>query len=219
MLRTDQKRFDNVVSQHLEPALLDDAARYLAAQPDVEVKTNHNWEQGEIDLLAFHEPSNSALQLQAKAAVPPQGARMVAQVESRTREAAEQISRFLELEPDAKDSIASAAFGRPLSAVTWSSGILARTCLGTQKAWDAIAGCVPLNLILLRAAVKHLQQSGAFTFANLETSVEEELKSLRAKAALGWQNKNFTLLDTKINLPLLDLDYSSIHAFRDQAMR
>lgn len=218
-LRTDQKRFDNVVSQHLEPALLDDAARYLAAQPNVEVKTNHNWEQGEIDLLAFHEPSNSALQLQAKAAVPPQGARMVAQVESRTREAADQISRFLELEPSAKDSIASAAFGRPLSAVTWSSGILARSCLGTQKAWEAIGGCVPLNLILLRAAVKHMQQSGAFTFANLETSVEDELASLRTKAALGWQNKDFTLLGVNINLPLLDLDYASIHAFRDQAMR
>ncbi|MHA7777898.1 hypothetical protein [Roseibium sp. M-1] len=219
MLRTDQERFDNVVSQHLEPALLDDAARYLAGQPDVEVTTNHNWDQGEIDLLAFHEPSNSALQLQAKAAVPPQGARMVAQVESRTREAAEQISRFLALESATKDSIATAAFGRPLSAVTWSSGVLARTCLGTQKAWEAIGAYVPLNLVLLRAAVKRLQESGAFTFANLGTSVEDELASLRAKAALGWQTKDFTLLDTKIDLPLLDLDYASIRAFRAEAMR
>lgn len=219
MLRTDQKRFHNFVSQHLEPALLDDAARYLSAQPDVEVVTNVNWEKGEIDLLAFHEPSNSALQLQAKAAVPPQGARMVAQVESRTREAAEQLSRFLELEAGAKDSIASAAFGRPLSAIDWSSGVLARTCLGTQKAWEAIEGYIPLNLVLLRAAVKHLQQGGAFSFANLETSVEDELASLRAKAALGWQTKDFTLLDVKMSLPLLDLDYASIHAFRDQAMR
>lgn len=219
MLRTDQERFDNVVSQHLEPALLDDAARYLAAQPDVEVTTNHNWDQGEIDLLAFHEPSNSALQLQAKAAVPPQGARMVAQVESRTREAAEQISRFLALESATKDSIASAAFGRPLSAVTWSSGVLARTCLGTQKGWEAIGAYVPLNLVLLRAAVKRLQESGAFTFANLGTSAEDELASLRAKAALGWQTKDFTLLDTKIDLPLLDLDYASIRAFRAEAMR
>lgn len=219
MLRTDQKRFDNVVSQHLEPALLDDAAQYLSAQPDVEVVTNVNWEKGEIDLLAFHEPSNSALQLQAKAAVPPQGARMVAQVESRTREAAEQLSRFLDLEANAKDSIASAAFGRPLSAITWSSGVLARTCLGTQKAWEAIEGFIPLNLVLLRAAVKHLQQSGAFSFTNLKTSVEDELSSLRAKAALGWQDKDFTLLDANINLPLLDLDYASIRAFREQAMR
>lgn len=91
--------------------------------------------------------------------------------------------------------------------------------LGTQKAWKAIEGYIPLNLVLLRAAVKHLQQGGAFSFANLETSVEDELASLRAKAALGWQTKDFTLLDVKIGLPLLDLDYASIHAFRDRAMR
>ncbi|WP_330448308.1 hypothetical protein FLP41_14275 [Paracoccus marcusii] len=67
MVRTDKKRFDNVVSSHLEPALLEEVARYLSALPGVEVTKNVHWEKGEIDLIAYHEASNSAFQLQAKA--------------------------------------------------------------------------------------------------------------------------------------------------------
>jgi len=218
MVRTDKKRFDNVVSSHLEPALLEEAARFLSALPGVEVTKNVNWEKGEIDLLAYHEASNSAFQLQAKAGVPPQGARMVAQVESRTLEAAKQIRRFLDLGSDERDAICSSAIGRKVSGVVWSSGILVRTCLGTEKAWTGIAGFVPLNPVLLRAAVKRIAESSAFTFAKLGGVVDDELARLRASSVLGWENKSFTLFGEKIELPLLDLDYAAIGAFRDDAV-
>ena len=218
LVRTDKKTFDNVVSCHLEPALLEDAAQILSALPGVEVTNNVHWEKGEIDLLAYHEASNSAIQLQAKAAVPPQGARMVAQVESRTLEAAKQIERFLDLSSDERDAICSSALGRKVSGVVWSSGILVRTCLGTEKAWTGIAGFVPLNPVLLRAAVKRIAESREFTFANLGDLVEEELARLRANAVLGWENKSFTLFGEKIELPLLDLDYEAIKAFRNDTL-
>lgn len=218
MVRTDKKRFDNVVSSHLEPALLEDVARYLSAIPGVEVTKNVNWAKGEIDLLAYHETSNSAFQLQAKAGVPPQGARMVAQVESRTLEAAKQIKRFLDLSSDEKDAICSSAIGRKVAGVVWSSGILVRTCLGTEKAWTAIAGSIPLNPVLLRAAVKKLAMGGEFTFARLGDVVDESLADLRDRAVRGWDSKSFVLFDEKIVLPLLDLDYAVIRDFRAEAV-
>lgn len=218
MVRTDKKRFDNVVSSHLEPALLEEAARFLSALPGVEVTKNVNWEKGEIDLLAYHEASNSAFQLQAKAGVPPQGARMVAHVESRTLEATKQIRRFLDLSSDERDAICSSAIGREVSGVVWSSGILVRACLGTEKAWTGIAGIVPLNPVLLRAAVNKIAESSAFTFAKLGGVVDDELARLRARSVLGWENKSFTLFGEKIELPLLDLDHAAIGAFRDDAV-
>jgi hypothetical protein len=189
MVRTDTKKFDNVVSSHLEPALLEEAAQFLSTVPGVEVTKNVNWKNGEkngeIDLLAFHEDSNSVFQLQAKSGVPPQGARMVAQVESRTLEAADQLKRFLDLSNDERDAICSSTIGRKVSDVVWSSGVMVRTCLGTEKAWNGIAGYVPLNPVLLRAAVKKVAEGGEFSFLNFGLVVDNELARLRADAVLG----------------------------------
>lgn len=217
MIRTDPKTFDTVISGHLEPSLVQDAIECLSGMPGVEVRPNVRWERGEIDLLALHEPTNTALQIQAKAAVPPQGARMVAQIESRTLEAAKQIKRFLDLDDREKDRICSWAFGRKLEGVTWSSAVMMRTCLGTEKAWEGIAGYVPLNPVLLRAAVKIMTRNKA-SFAEIETVVNEEMKVLRAKAVLGWRNKSFKLFGETIELPLLDLDFGVISAFRKAAL-
>ncbi len=218
IVRTDKKTFDNVVSSHLEPALIEEAAELLSKLPGVEVRKNVNWDNGEIDLLAYHDASNSAFQLQAKAGVPPQGARMVAQVESRTLEAAKQVERFLGLSGDEKDEICSSAIGRKLLGVSWSSGILVRTCLGTEKAWTGIKGFVPLNPVLLRATIKQMSEGGKFTFMNLGEVTERELARFRAIAILGWENKSFTLFGEKVELPLLNLDYPAVSSFRLRAL-
>ena len=218
MVRIDRRRFDNVVSSHLEPALLDDAAEFLSRLPGVEVKKNVNWEEGEIDVLVYHEASNSAFQLQAKACVPPQGARMVAHVESRTREAANQVERFLRLSDNRKDGICSSAIGRKLSGISWCSGILVRTCLGTERAWSGIAGYVPLNPVLLRAAVKRMCECGEFTFMMFGKVVEAELTNLRSTAVLGWENKSITLFGEMFELPFLELDYAAISDFRGRVV-
>lgn len=214
MVRTDKTTFDNVVSSHLEPALIEEAAELLSVLPGVDVRKNVNWDKGEIDILAYHEASNSAFQLQAKAGVPPQGARMVAQVESRTLEAAKQIERFLGLSGNEKDEICSSAIGRKLSGVSWSSGILVRTCLGTEKAWTGIKGFVPLNPVLLRAAVKRMCEGGEFTFMNFREVADVELARFRSIAILGWQNKSFNLFGEKIELPLLNLNHPAISGLR-----
>ena len=216
-LRTNRQRFDDIVSRHLEPALLADTAARLSAVPGVEVRQNVVWDRGEIDLLAYHGESNTAFQVQAKAAVPPQGARMVGQIESRTLEAAAQVRRFLDLRDEEKDRVCSSALGRTVSAVTWRSGVLVRTCLGTEKAWSGIRGYVPLNPVLLRTALKRLKGVGEFSFAGIDTVVSEELDALRAAAVVSWENKSFRLFGKTIELPLLDLNYGAISAFRDRA--
>lgn len=213
MVRTDQKTFDNLVSSHLEPSLLQDAIACLSSMDGVEVRQNVRWQDGEIDLLAFHEATNTALQVQAKAAVPPQGARMVAQIESRTLEAANQIKRFLELDGDDKDKICSSAFGRKLEGVNWRSAVMMRTCLGTEKAWEEIAGYVPLNPVFLRALIKRMVDENR-SLAEIDAIARNEIKRLRELTVLGWHKKSFKLFGEIIELPMLRLDYNAISAVR-----
>ncbi|MBY5798422.1 hypothetical protein [Rhizobium leguminosarum] len=217
MLRTDQRTFDNVVSRGLEPSLLQDAVKCFSDMPDVDVRPEVHWRNGEIDLLVYHAPSNTALQIQAKAAVPPQGARMLAQIESRSLEAAKQLKRFLDLSEKERDEICSAAIGKKVEGVSWSSAVMTRTCLGTEKAWTGINGYVPLNPVLLKAAVKRMVH-GEAPLSEIGTIVGDELNGLRANAVRGWQDKSFTLFGQTIEMPLLDLDYEAIAEFRKAAL-
>jgi hypothetical protein len=218
MLRTDQRKFDEVVSRHLEPAIVAEAAAILSELPDVEVRTNVQWRAGEIDLVAYHAGSNSALQIQAKAGVPPEGARMLARVEARTIEAANQLESFLDLPDDEKDAICGAAFATRLTAVRWQSAVLVRTCLGTENAWNRIEAFAPLNPVLLRVVVRRMRAEGEFTFLDFGARVEQELSRFRSEAVTGWENKSLKLLGVELVVPLLQLKLPAVTTFRANAM-
>lgn len=94
---------------------------------------------------------------------------------------------------------------------------MTRTCLGTEKAWSAITGCVPLNPVLLKAAVKRMVHDKV-PLSEIGNVVGEELKELRANAVRGWQHKSFKLFGQTIELPLLDLNYEAIAEFRKTAL-
>jgi hypothetical protein len=218
MLRTDQRKFDEVVSRHLEPAIVAEAAAILSELPDVEIRTNVQWRAGEIDLVAYHAGSNSALQIQAKAGVPPEGARMLARVEARTIEAANQLESFLDLPDDEKDAICGAAFATRLTAVRWQSAVLVRTCLGTENAWNRIEAFAPLNPVLLRVVVRRMRAEGEFTFVDFGARVEQELSRFRSEAVTGWENKSLKLLGVELVVPLLQLKLPAVTTFRANAM-
>jgi hypothetical protein len=107
--RTDRRKFDNLVSGDLEPQLLMSAEPIFRKIAKVEVVKNHAWGNGEIDLLAYQSSSNIALHVQAKAALPPQGARMVDRVEGRSREGLKQLAAFRALPQGRIDEVISAA--------------------------------------------------------------------------------------------------------------
>lgn len=218
LLRTDQRKFDEALSHHLEPALLSDAAETLSRLPGVEIRRNIQWKFGEIDLMVLHAKSKSALQIQAKAAIPPQGARMIAQIENRTEEAVKQIKRFLQLGETQRDAVFSQAFGFDLTGISWTSGVLARSCLGTEKAWKSIEEFVPLNPILLKKAVNRMLAKVDFSLDDLARVVDGLLDDLKSAAVIDWKQKSFSVFGAEIMLPLLDLNYAVIAEFRNSAM-
>ena len=86
----DQKLFNEMVSKHLEPSLVQQAADFLRATPGLEITLGHVWQKGDIDILVYSPSENAALHIQAKAAIPPQGARMVQTIEGRVLEGLDQ---------------------------------------------------------------------------------------------------------------------------------
>lgn len=88
-----------------------------------------------------------------------------------------------------------------------------RTCLGTEKAWEEIAGYVPLNPVFLRAVIKRMTDENR-SLAEIDAIARDEIKRLRALTVLGWHKKSFKLFGEVIELPMLSLDYNAISAVR-----
>ena len=108
--------------------------------------------RGEFDLLVYDPRDNSVCHIQAKAPVPPQGARMVARLEGRVLEGLDQLRRFRELPESERTRIVTNAVG---SAVTdpqlIHDVVMTRTSFGTAAVWNALAG--RSNPPLLKGAV------------------------------------------------------------------
>ena len=113
-LKRDPDHFDRVLSAHLEPHLIAVARDQLNTMTGMHLASTVTWEGGELDLLAYRPSENAVLVVEAKAAVAPEGARMVARMEGRALEGLSQLSKFLELDQERRDDTLSRAFGKRL---------------------------------------------------------------------------------------------------------
>jgi Holliday junction resolvase-like predicted endonuclease len=202
--KTDPDRFAAMLSHHLEPFLLARAAA-IFGRLDVEVRTNVSWSRGEIDLLAYDPASNVAVHVQAKAPVPPQGARMTRAVESRAREGLQQLAKFRSAAPEEVDQIVGSALGRPVADVAVRDMLIVRTCLGTHKVWAECGDVSPANLHVLAAAVDRLVGRSA-GLGDLPFEVTCVLDELVADIAQGWEHRTVDFALATIEVPLLQLN-------------
>lgn len=216
MNKSDRRRFDNVVSEFLEPALISDADDIFRSFPNLDTRKNIVWENGEIDLLVLDLDAGTALQIQAKSAIPPHGARMVARMEDRTLEAIAQIDRFSQLPPAERDRICLGAFGYNFEVRHWESAILARSCLGTVKAWSELGNIAPMNPQLIAAAAEPFRREGRLDLELFSKSLHAFLRDLRAQATRGWTSAKLKLFDKEIEVPLMDLNYTTIYNVRSR---
>ena len=199
-------RFDELISHNLEVSLLTTSQKILSALPGVSVKANVRWGGGEVDLLAFDSVSRTALQIQAKAAIPPQGGRMTRQVESNTLRAVQQLKKFEELREEEKLEILNRAFGVDVKDIRWASAVLSRSSFGTSKAWTAISHRAALNLFMLRKAVKILASESASDLTRVPEIAFRSFGEIIQTSCGNWEDGKFELFGTVIHFPNLSLD-------------
>ncbi|WP_439364502.1 hypothetical protein ACNJYD_33075 [Bradyrhizobium sp. DASA03005] len=218
--KLDRRRFDDLVSAELEPSLLVHAKQLIDRVPGIQTRTNVHWRDGEIDLLAFSQATNSALQIQAKAAIPADGARMTRQLETNTRTAVRQLEGFERLGTSEKDAAIQTAFGVRAHEVRWASGVLSRSSFGSVSAWEAIGGRAAMNLPLLKLVTEQI--AAAPTAAADLATVPERSARILAEIANdgihGWEDQPLDVFGTSITVPLLRLDNGAISRWRAAAL-
>ena len=212
---TDKKTYDELVSKHLEPELLSAAVSLFGSFEGLALKTEYDWGPGEIDLLVYSPAENTALHVQAKAAIPPQGARLVKRVEDRMMEGVRQLKRLRQLPPAARDKVLSAALGREVRGVTVIDVLLSRACFGTEAVWKELVDRVPVNLTLLRIVLtKARRASAVLPLGSFPALVDAEFKRIQEAARPRFVEREVPLGATTFRLPLLD--YSREAIWREQ---
>jgi hypothetical protein len=216
--RTDPKRFSGVLSAHLEPALLAKASEILDRLSGVEVHESVRYPGGEIDLLVYEPVSNAALHVQAKAPVPPQGARMTRAVEARVREGLEQLERLRDLPSEEIDRIVGSAVGSDVKDVEVLDLLLVRTCLGTHRVWAELGEVAPANLHVLAAAVTRLRERGAGLPA-LPSEVAAVLDEIVADTTHSWDQEKVNFGAATVEVPLLRMNDKSLRSWQSRLHR
>ena len=217
--KVDNDRFNALVSGELEPSLLRHACPIFEALPGVAIKANVIWAGREIDLVAYCQKTNSAVQVQAKAAIPANGARMTRQVETNTLKAVEQLQKIEELTMAEKDEMIRSVFKVEAENVQWSSSVLSRSSFGTVKAWEAMEGRAALNLQLLQGIANDAAGEDAFDLAALPGRAMKTMTDIAAKGIRSWREETLDVFGTKITIPLLDLDDRELARYRSALLR
>ncbi|MBK9165895.1 MAG: hypothetical protein IPM24_00345 [Bryobacterales bacterium] len=222
--QTDKKLFDDLVSHHLEPALVSFAARILNDVPMLHLQENVEWTgggtKGEIDLLVFEETSNTALHIQAKAPLPPQGARMVQRLENRLEEGISQLGRFRKLPAADRDRIISQATGRSVYGVEVVDVLLARSCFGTAAICEEANGIRMISLAVLAGAVADCSETDQLDVRSVLNACEGIRHQLIQAAKLNWKHEHLrvgNLVD--LELPLLNFDHKAVADMRYRVWR
>ena len=215
--KQDRQHFNEVISPNLEPELLSQAEHIFARCDDVVVRRNVLWEHGEIDLLVYSRPTNTALQIQAKAPIPPQGARMTRQVEQNTLEAVRQLRAFETQDGLTKDAVISKAVGLDCKEICCASAVLVGSSFGTSTAWSALNGIAALNVPILALAWERMRNDGNKDLLLFRSTANQVLRDIIARGSRGWVQQQFDVLGKSITLPMLNLNYQELTSAKEKA--
>lgn len=202
-IKRNKKHFDDDVSQHLEPQLISTASEILSHLDDVQIATNFKWEAGELDMVVYRPSDNAVLVFEAKAAVAPEGARMVERTEDRIAEGLDQLDRFSSLTPEQQDEILSDALGTTVRNVHVSSFILAWASFGTEAVWSRFNAVTPLNIALMSQLVLTSPKADLKTFAILTQALTNEVM---AAANAQWVDQKRKMGDLSFTSPILEFN-------------
>ncbi len=214
--RCNTTQFNNIVSQHLEPTLLKQALEIWERLPGLRIVSNKNWSKGEFDLLIYQSSANTVVHIQAKAAIPPQGARMTKAVENRSKEGIEQLNRFQDLPQDERDSVISEIFEIRVENVQCVSVLLCRAGLGTHSVWKLKKDITVLNLQLLNGVVHRILSSENLNLADVKTVTDRLLIDIYNRSVVEWEQGSISLNGSLIRMPLLKLNHDEMYKISKQ---
>jgi len=216
--KTDPEHFSKTVAHHLEVELLKEVSELCNKIPGLMFKGNTPWSHegrdGELDAILYDTDRRYIIALQAKAAIPPEGARMTRNVETRTLEAVSQVTSFEQLSRESKKKIFSDAIGAVSDDFLVSHGIVTRSGLGTNKAWKAAEGMAVFNVALLTYALLGTERTLLDFLSNPEEILSEVIDQLVQQHFIDWETGVVPLNHRELHIPLMKLDNDELQKLR-----
>jgi len=202
--KRQQSLFDNQISKHLEPVLINQTDRLFSSFNGIQTKANENYPGGEIDYMVLSESENVCICFQVKATLTPSSSRTLERVEGRSMEGCDQIDRFESLPVDVRDKIINNAFGTALNDVKILSVLLVRSSAGSEKIWGTGKSIVNYNV--LTGMLSNKKSKGDNSFAYFDKEIDEYLAEMLVIANPVVNSEKFDIQDVSIEFPDISMN-------------
>lgn len=209
--------FGSLVANDLEPILVEQAVAALPAGTPWIVRSGVKIPGGEIDLVIVDPTGPIALCIQAKAPLPPQGARLTARLGDRCEEGLRQIAHLANMPFENQRQILEATAGVPLPGLTIRHGLLARTCFGTAEAWQAWPETALLTSATLVLAARASEAASDVSLASFIARLERTISDYIAGTNYRWEAGQIVVGTQTLDLPLLKFNERYVAEMREQA--
>ena len=176
--KKDTKTFDERLSSHLEPTLINQLEYLFTSLQGVQVRKNINYPGSEIDLLVYSSSENICLVIQVKATIAPDSSRTVDRVQDRALEGVQQINHFRQLPDETKQDIINNAFGIGEANTTLIDLLVVRSCAGSEVIWNHNEDIKITNYTFLAWLISEKVKNDKHTLSDFDTSVKQYQEEL-----------------------------------------
>lgn len=225
--RLNPDSFHNIISKTMEPELLRATTAMWEQLDDVVVVVNRNWsvgtQRGEFDSLIYQPRTNTAVHVQAKGSLGAVSARMVERMETTVDKGVSQLEAVRNLSASDRDRVLSRALGVKVQAPVLFDVLLTAGGIGSESAWERLGPVVPLNPVLLQAAIRAAPQGQASDLGAVVEQAVRLLDELVMRTNPTWQEQTAYLGlgsdagSIEVTFPSLQLDQRPISEFRRAA--
>lgn len=167
----NKKLFDEEISQHLEPTLINQLEYLFSKFKDLEVRKNVNYGISEIDMLLLSKKENICITIQIKTTIAPDSTRSVTRVQDRTLEAFKQINIFESLSHQEKADILKREYDIDIDDIKFINLIVVRSCAGSDKAWEINDKYKIINYSLISKILCEKLKNNDSEFSNFENEI------------------------------------------------
>lgn len=210
--KKDTKIFDQKISSHLEPTLINQLEYIFSSLQGIEVRKNINYPGSEIDMLVFSPAENICLVLQVKATIAPDSSRTVERVQGRALEGIQQINHFRELSTEAKQEIINKAFGIKQNSTQLIDMLVLRSCAGTETIWKHNDSIPITNYTFLAWIISEKIKNNDFKLAGFDQSVKDYQADLIHLSNSKKVVETLIIDDYSIKFPNINTDITEIIA-------
>ena len=202
--------FNNNISHHLEPTLVNQLEYIFSTIPGLKTAKNVHYDKSEIDLLVLSEKEKVCLVVQVKATIAPDSSRTVQNVQGRALEGIEQIDLFNGLPGEQKLAVINQEFKTNLNEIDTVDLLAVRSSAGSVKIWQHNDRVRIANYALLGWIISGMVEGKDYAISNFADRVKAAQDELVALSKWKKEMQDLKIGDSTMRMPNLNIDMNEI---------